>query len=120
MKSLKNKTAYIILLTFLLFQNCTVYQKTSISIEEAKGKGKVRVVTNFGIEYMYDNIILKDSIYYVINGKNVRRINQNQLSEIYLKDKKNSSIRIVLVTIGGILGTGIIFIIAANSIVKTI
>lgn len=100
----------IFLLLLILFQSCTVYHKTSVSIEEATNQGKVKVVDGTGQEYFYDKIVLKDSIYYGIYHRNPPAVIRHYESkEIYMKDKKKS-LRKSIIKPAGISAAAIIII----------
>ena len=89
---MKNKLTSILLLTFILFQGCTVYHKTSVSIEEAVNKGKTKVVYDSGTVHILDNIVLKDSTYYGMMGKNITPFQPDENFKVYRKNKAKSII----------------------------
>ena len=73
----------VLLLIGTLFQSCTVYQKTPVSIEEAQNKGKVKVVNSNGQQWKFDQIVFIDSIYYGINSHDKTQIEDKQINHIY-------------------------------------
>lgn len=68
-----------------LGQSCTVYQHTSISLEQATNQGKVQVVTTEGREIKFKNIIIENDMYYGVG-------NQPELSNVLLKSASIESI----------------------------
>jgi hypothetical protein len=84
------KITYILVIASMIFQGCSVYSETSFSIKEAQDQGRVKVVDFANRSFFYDNIELRDSIYYGVNKKMTSQLRQEQLSGIYLRDTKSS------------------------------
>ena len=75
----------------MLLQSCVAYQKTSVSLNEATNRGKVKIVDTHGSAYHLQNVEMKDSIYYAsIKGKQTI-LYEAQIASIYLHDKKKST-----------------------------
>jgi len=87
---MKNKRITLLVLLFVFLQSCTVYNSTSVSLEEATDKGKVRVFNNAGLEWVFKEIQMKDSVFYGVTSKDTLKIRQNQVSTIYTIDKEES------------------------------
>ena len=100
------KSISLVLLATIIFQSCAVYQKTSLTLDEAKDKGKVRVITSQGDALKFNNIVQKDSMYY-----GVRKISSDNyygkvdvsmplypdlIESIYLKNKGATIVKSVL------------------------
>ena len=85
------------LLLVLLSQSCTAWHKTAIPIRDAVNSGKTKVISNDN-KYIYDQIIMKDGIFYGQNGQVDMRIT-NQESIVYLKNKKKAIIQTVILVI---------------------
>ena len=88
------KSVSILLLVSLLFQSCVVYQKTSVSFNEAIDNGNVKVVDALGT-HKYKSIELSDSIYYgfskdINNDEKKTPIDTAAITAVYLKDIKKS------------------------------
>ena len=90
------KSVSIVLLATILLQSCVAYQKTSVSLNEATNKGKVKLIDANGRVYAALNIEMQDSIYYGFIAKEKIVISEASLSEIYLQDKKKSAWMTVL------------------------
>ena len=82
---MKNLILLLIALVIFLGQSCTVYQDTSISLEQARDQGKVQVVTIEGREIKFKKIIVEDDIYYGVGS-------QPELSTVLLKSESIESI----------------------------
>ena len=76
---------FLVGFALLLTQSCTVYQKTSISLEQATNQGKVQVVTTEGREIKFKNIVIENDMYYGVG-------NQPELSNVLLKSASIESI----------------------------
>jgi len=86
------KKLIIALIAVVLLQSCSAYQKTSVSINEASNTGEVKVITTTGERYVFQNIELKDSIYYGVRRKNETLvIDTDSVSSIYLIKKEKKS-----------------------------
>jgi hypothetical protein len=75
----------------IVLESCSVYSKTSISAAEARDKGRVRVVDFTSRRFVFDNIELKDSIYYGVRKGQALRLYQEQPMEFYLRNPKASN-----------------------------
>ncbi len=104
----------------ILLQSCVVYQKSSVSVDDAVNKGKVMVVNNEGKKIYLMNIIYEDGANYINEDGTYYGIwDNNQMvpmtstdsSDFYLKDIKASSNRtgwaivgFVIIPLGIIIG----------------
>ena len=93
---MKNSISIMLLGMFLL-QSCVFYHDTSVSLNEAYDKGKVKVIFSSGKSARFENIILRGSSYYGRGGNSVKQFVEEPLdslniSAIYLQDIKNSKI----------------------------
>jgi hypothetical protein len=74
-------------------QSCIVYQKTSVTLNQAIDQGNAQVVTKAGKELEFKEIILKDNIYYGINRRseisNIK-LDSAYIASIYLKNNGKS------------------------------
>jgi hypothetical protein len=97
-----------------LFQSCVVYQKTSLSLEQAaKEQLKAKVKTNTNKTYKFQRIGFEDGEFYGLQktkGEIVRvSLQDNEISKILLQDKTMSTILdIGLPVVGFVLIIGII------------
>ena len=90
---MKKQSISILLLVTMLLQSCSVYEKTSVSLNDAQNTGVVKVIPTYGKKIYYKNIELKDSVYYGIAMKDKNGITplyQAQISSIFNKDIKKS------------------------------
>ena len=90
------KPVSLVLLATILLQSCVAYQKTSVSLNEATNKGKVKLIDANGRVYAALNIEMQDSIYYALIKKNKIALVESQYSGIYLEDKKKSKTQTVI------------------------
>lgn len=90
------KSASFVLLAVILLQSCVVYQDTSVSVNDAQNQGATKVLTTYGTEMVFNNMYIKDSIYYGVYQSQEIRIDTTQIKNIYLRDKKKSNKRTVL------------------------
>ena len=74
----------------ILLQSCTVYHNSSVSLEEAVDKGKVKVITNYGSTFEFNKIEQKGSVYYGVGQNDTIQINSNDLSQIQVADTRKS------------------------------
>lgn len=97
----KQSLAYFLLFT-LFVQSCTIYQKTSVSLQDASQKNEfLKLKTTRGDKIIFDRIILVDSVYYGIKGNKKTELTPNQIEGIYLKDyTKTSRATILGLTLG--------------------
>jgi len=110
---MKKQLISIALLATILLQSCVAYQKTSISLDEAKNKGKVKVMRRTGNYSKFKNIHMEDGVYYGnINNKEVL-LKVSQFSAIYLEDKEKSKKQTIKLAVGIVVTIGIFFLIGA-------
>ena len=76
----------------MLLQSCVVYQKTSVPLNEAKDKGKARVVKTDNTLLYVKNIEKIDSLYYEVKGKKKIILSSYEIKNIFLKDEKASKV----------------------------
>lgn len=100
------KSASFVLLAVILLQSCVVYQQISVSPDSAVDKGKVKVVTTSGLEFIFENMYIKNNIYYGHTKSQEIRIDTTQIKNIYLKDKKKSNKRTVLAALSPLIVYG--------------
>jgi len=87
---------------FVIFlgQSCTVYQKTTISLEQSIDKGKVQVVTTEGREVKFKNIVSTNNVYFGVvsneDGNANVQLSSGSIESIYLQDKTKSLVFSVL------------------------
>ena len=93
------KVISIALLATIMLQSCVVYQNTSVSLNEAQDKGRVKVATTYGTQMEFINMYSKDSLYYGATKIQDIRLDTAQISNIYLKDIKKSKTRTILLAI---------------------
>jgi hypothetical protein len=87
-------------------------------MEEAIGKGKVKIVDNAGKEFKFKNIVLNDNMYYGLGENSVtsRILIPEEISSIFLKNNQSSKLRSVLTIIGVGLGVSFGVLVVAVSI----
>ncbi len=100
---MKKKSISFVLLAVILLQSCVAYQKTSVSLDSAVDKGKVKVVKTSGNEFRFKNIYIKNNIYYGDAKTQEIRIDTTQIKNIYLKDRKKSNKRTVLLALSPLI-----------------
>ena len=113
MKTIKKQFKPIVLLLafVMLFQGCTVYKSSSVSLDEAaKSEAKVIVKENNSKAIMFDRIELVDGKYFGVKkfkGDMIKMsLDENNLNRVSLKNKALStiiSIAIPLGLIGGLI-----------------
>lgn len=113
MKTLKknNQKINLILIFVILFESCTVYKSTPVSLEEAyKFEGKVRVYTIENIELWFKKIEVDNNEYFGVTrkkGKIVRiPLDSLKIKSISVKNKTLSTVLnvgIPIVILGGIV-----------------
>ena len=86
---MKKSVSFILLATILL-ESCVFYQKTAVSLKEAQGMGKAKLTTTHGQVYIFNTIILRDSLYFGVNKNHQQVLNEGQISSIYLQNMKKS------------------------------
>jgi len=87
MKNLKNRSLFILL---VLLQSCIAYQKTSVPIEEATNKGKVKIENNGGLKWEFNQIEQIDGVYYGIMKGDTLEITPDNIAKIYPIDERKS------------------------------
>ena len=100
MKTIRNQIKHLALLfaSLILFQSCVVYQKTSVSLEQAaKSEVKVKVITKADETYKFHHIGFEDGKFYgeqkTTGYKNVIiPLQDNEIYKVLLKDKSTSTI----------------------------
>ena len=111
---MKKRTIAYLLLLLILSQSCVVYQKSSVSVDDAVNKGKVMVVNNEGKKIYLKNIIYEDGAYYGIWDNNqMVPMDSTDSIDFYLKDIKASQNRTGLAIVGFIIiffGIGILIV----------
>lgn len=93
------KSLSLVLLATILLQSCVAYQKTSVSLEQAYNKGKVKLVDMHGNKHTIQNIEMKDSIYYAFIKEKRTILYESQISSIYLVDKKKSKTQTIIFSV---------------------
>ena len=97
---MKNKTISIVLLVTMFLQSCVAYNYTSVSLDNAYDKGRVKIINTYGTNVEFKSIIMVDSIYYGVNRGTETRLDEYQISSIYLQNHpKSNMITIVLIFI---------------------
>ncbi|MDH5366914.1 MAG: hypothetical protein OEW67_08010 [Cyclobacteriaceae bacterium] len=71
-----------LILVFMLVTKISISQ--TISLVEAPGMGKVRVITTFNITFVFENIELKDGVYYGVDRGDLVQIFPENISAIQL------------------------------------
>lgn len=105
------KSASFVLLAVILLQSCVVYQDTSVSVNDAQNQGATKVLTTYGTEMVFDNMYIKDSIYYGVYESQEIRLDTTQIKNIYLRDKKKSNTRTVLAILSPLILYGAFLVI---------
>ena len=109
---MKKRTIGYLLTLLILSQSCVVYQKTSVPLEYAVDKGKVKLITTYGEKFKLRYIEKEDSTYY---GKlklsdKVLPIPPAVVDSIFLKDKKKSTL-LSWIPVFVVVGLGIFLLI---------
>jgi hypothetical protein len=100
------KSVSFVLLAVILLQSCVVYQQTSVPLDGAVDRGKVKLVNTSGNEFRFKNMYIKDSIYYGDSKSQEIRIDTTEIKNIYLKDRKKSIKRTVLIALSPLIVYG--------------
>ena len=113
MKPLKKQLRPVawLLAIMMIFQSCTVYKSTPITLEQAVQKeSKVRIITNSNKTFVYKKIIVDEGKYYGVDrikGKKINiPVNQDLVKSINEKNETLSTVLsfgIPLVIIGAIV-----------------
>ena len=92
---MKKRTIAYLLTILILSQSCAVYQKTSVPLESAVDKGKVKLISTSGRAHYFAKIEKEDSIYYgrISSDKwsDKLLISPTSVEALYLFDKKESN-----------------------------
>lgn len=103
--SLRFLSLFIIL---LLFISCSIYQKSSVNIEEAVSSNtKVKIVTIDERKAFYKKLEKQENVLYGWVGNRKVELNEERIKEIHLKDKSRSTlatIAIPVVVVGVAIG----------------
>ena len=86
---MSNKIIYAIL-GLISFASCTPYLNTSVSLDEAVGKGEAKTVSSRGKVTFFNSIELVDSNYYGVKGKQRVLLNEVSVPSVYLSVYSNS------------------------------
>jgi len=110
MKAIKQhlKQVALILSMLILFQGCTIYKSTPVSIDEAsRMDNAVRVITTNNEKLKYDKIIKENGSYYSVKKERtadvIAPIDALQIKEVKVKDKTATGI-LTLVSIPLVIG----------------
>jgi hypothetical protein len=69
------KTFGSLLISAALLCSCSVYQSTSVSLDDAQARGKARIIDEAGISRDFEKIVKVDSAYYGIRRSAVKETN---------------------------------------------
>jgi CHASE3 domain sensor protein len=125
MKAIKDRLRPItwLLAVVMVFQSCTVYKSTPITIDEAsKANDKVRIYKRNGEKLKYYRIVQgNDGKYYgdqIINKMhNNFLINEDEIEKIQIKDKSTSTILTIAIPVAIIgIAIGAVALTVQNSI----
>ena len=110
---LQFKSIALILSILILFQGCTVYMSTPITLEQAsKAEQKVKVITESKEKLIFKRIGVENDTYYGVKkrkGEIVRTpLDSKWVSEVKVKDKAMSTILTIALPVGIIVGIAII------------
>ena len=88
-----------------------------MSLAEASGQGKAKVITEYGEKFRYDFIMLSDSSYWGVSRNSQERLQPDEITSVYLQSAKQSFSKaekigggIVLGIIIGGLVIGIVYV----------
>jgi ABC-type antimicrobial peptide transport system permease subunit len=116
MNKIKNKIKLfsLTLSILVMFQSCTVYKSTTVSLEQAtKEQIKAKVETKNQAKINFKYIINENGNYFgmrKVEGKMEKmQLNEKLINTIKLKDKTTSTILSIALPIGIIAGLGLIF-----------
>lgn len=123
MKTLRThlKKAAMILSALILFQGCTVYKSTPITMEQAVDKEqKVKILTKNNKKLKFNRIAVENGKYYgvrQVDGKTVKfLLDVDTVESIREKDKSLSTVLTVAIPV--VIIAGIIFLVINNSVVQ--
>ena len=106
---MKKSVSFVLLATILL-QSCVAYQKTSVSLNEAENKGKVKVTTTLGDESEYDNIDFRNNGYFGTYAHGEISLDSAQISSIYLQDIMKSKHQTIITIVSVVIVIPILLI----------
>ncbi len=125
---MKKRSITIVLLVTILLQSCVVYQPAPVILNQAHDKGKGKLIRDNGEEIKFKNIEFSDSVYYVKYRARIKNIEgeyhwnnylvpitSENVSVIFLKDRKKSGLR----TAGLIVGVSVGIVVFTIVIIET-
>ena len=104
----------------MLSQSCVVYNTNSVNLKQAQNKGKVKLTYENGRVYKFDNILVKDNIYYGIGIESISEtqhtvheaaimlLDSTKISSIFIKDIGKSKRRTSVLAKGTITAAFIV------------
>ncbi len=93
---------YYLPILSILLQSCMAYHTNSVSLSQAANQGKIKMVAEAGQVYKFDNIALRDSVYYglgreyldnyayIAHNEASTPLDSTKIEAIYTKDVKKS------------------------------
>ena len=105
MKNRKTNHFILVLLAIIfLFQGCTVYYKTGITLDEAyQANDKVKVETKVGENLKFKYIDFEEGIYYGVKNKKGEitklPLDSNYIDKVRLKNKSGSTWATIVTTL---------------------
>jgi len=117
MKALNSKLKFIpwLLSLVLLFQNCTVYRSTPITLDRAiRSESKTKVNFQNGHSIKFLKIDFENGIYYGIK-KNNGRIERLPLDEKYISTIKEKNKTLSTIITVGVLSAYVVLVIIGSS-----
>ncbi len=116
MKTIKKqlKSVSLILSILILFQGCTVYKSSYVTLDEAsKAEKKVKVETKSGENFKFKRIGVENGNYYGVKRSkgNIVKVplDTNFIKNVYLKDKTMSTILTIAFPLAILTGAALIF-----------
>ena len=106
----KYMESLVLLFTILMFfQNCIVYEKSSVSLDwAAKQELRAKVEMKTNETYKFKRISFENQHYYgiqKINGDIIKTpLQANELNKIQLQDKSTSTIATITTVLGSLIG----------------
>ena len=110
---MKRSVIFFVIFFLVVLQGCVVYQKNSLSLENAIYQGKVKVIDHRGNSAIFTNIEQVQGVYYGRKGQIRVRLEPNNISEIYLKNHAKSKRR----TLGWSIGLGVPVLLFVTAII---
>ncbi len=82
-------------------QSCVVYNKQSIPIDDAIGKGRIKGISSINDRsvFVFKKCYFKDGMYYGIKGNTQTQLYPDQILAVYLKDVKRSKKTTLIVSL---------------------